>query len=69
MPKREILLVLDEEDWDTIQSEFARRQASRIYDGEGGTQPNLPEGESNDAGAMVAEMVRDLEEYRSLHET
>ena len=68
MPKREIVLILDEDDWDTIQNEFAQRQADRMDDGEGGTRPILPEGESNDAGAMVAEIIRDLDEYRSLAE-
>lgn len=63
--KRMILLELDEADWNTIQNEFASRQSDRMSDGKGGTIPILPEGESNDAGAMVAEIIRDLEEYRA----
>lgn len=60
---RTITLVLDELDWDAIQSEFAKRQSRRDEDG-----PLLPDGESNLEGAMVAEIVRDLEEYRDLYE-
>jgi hypothetical protein len=57
---RAITLTLDEADWNAVQAEFARRQAFR--DKQGNT---LPDGDSNLAGAMVAEVVRDLDEYRS----
>lgn len=60
---RELLLTLDEDDWNTIQSELARQQAFRDIDG-----PILPDGESNMAGAMIAEAIRNLEEYRDLWE-
>ena len=68
MAVREILLICDEDDWDAIQAEFARRQAHRMDDGNGGTQPILPDGESNLAGAIVGEMARDLEDYRDFYD-
>lgn len=58
---RSFTLELDEDDWNTIQSELARQQANRDEDG-----PILPEGASNMQGAMIAEAIRNLEEYRSL---
>lgn len=61
---RTITLELDEDDWDSIQGEIARRQARRDEHG-----PLLPEGESNMVGAMLAEAVRDLEEYRAAWES
>ena len=61
---REILLQLDEDDWNTIQSEMSLCQARRMDDGNGGTVPLLPEGESNLPGAIVAECIRDLNDYR-----
>lgn len=60
---RTITLELDEDDWDSIQGEIARRQANRDKDG-----PLLPDGESNMVGAMLAEAVRDLQEYRAIWE-
>lgn len=59
---RTIVLELDEADYDTIQREIAHRQ-SRIR-GVVGTL--LPDGDSNLAGAIMAEVVRDLDEYRSM---
>ncbi|MEQ8636879.1 hypothetical protein [Gimesia maris] len=53
--KRTITLEVDDIDFDTIQKEFTSRQAIR--------RP-LPDCESNLTGAMVAEIVRDLVEYR-----
>ncbi len=60
---RTITLELDEDDWDSIQGEIARRQVNRDKDG-----PLLPDGESNMVGAMLAEAVRDLQEYRAIWE-
>ena len=60
---RTILLELDEDDWNTIQNEFARQQSFRDQD-----RPMLPDGESNLSGAMVAEAFRNLEEYREIWE-
>lgn len=60
---RTITLELDELDYDCIQGEIARRQAFRDKDG-----PLLPDGESNMVGAMLAEAIRDLEEYRAAWE-
>lgn len=60
---RTITLVLDEDDWNTIQGEIARKQSFRDGDG-----PILPEGTSNLAGACIAEAIRDLEEYRAIWE-
>ena len=54
-----IVLEVDELDYQAIQTEFAKRQGQR--------RP-LPEGESDLAGAMVAEAIRDLDEYRALWE-
>ena len=65
MGLRRIELILDDDDFDAIQREIAHRQArSRWPDADGGTI--LPEGESNLAGAIVAEMVRELGEYRAM---
>ena len=58
---RIITLKLDEDDWNVVQSEFARQQAFRDDEG-----PILPEGDSNLPGAMVAEAIRNLVEYRAL---
>ena len=58
---RTITLELDEDDWDSIQGEIARRQVNRDKDG-----PLLPDGESNMVGAMLAEAVRDLQDYRAI---
>jgi hypothetical protein len=63
MAKRTITLVLDELDYDAIQNEFAKMQAIRDEDG-----PLLPDGESNLEGGMVAEIVRELNAYRSIWE-
>lgn len=63
---RHLVLVLDAADHDAIQAELARRQAgSRAVDPDGPTL--VPEGESNLAGALLAECVRDLDEYRAIH--
>lgn len=63
MAKRTIVLELDQEDFDTIQEEFARHQLCRDEHG-----VCLPDGTSNLAGAMVAESIRNLEEYRAVWE-
>lgn len=56
-------LNLDELDFATIQREIARRQnRSRWPDG----GVILAEGESDIAGSLIAEAIRDLEEYRSI---
>lgn len=57
---RTVVLELDEDDWNTIQNEFARTQQFRDEDG-----PILPDGTSNLQGAMIAEAIRNLEEYRA----
>jgi hypothetical protein len=60
---RTITLVLDDLDYDLIQAEFSHRQVrSRTIDPTGETI--VPEGDSNLAGALVAEIVRDLHDYR-----
>jgi hypothetical protein len=57
-------LTLDELDYATIQREIAHRQArSRAI---GDDRTILPDGESCLAGAVLAECVRDLDEYRAL---
>lgn len=63
MSPRKIELLLDDEDFDVIEAEITRRQvASRSIDPTGPTL--LPEGESNLAGACLAESIRELVEWR-----
>lgn len=62
MAMRTIVLDCDEQDYAVIQREIARRQLQR--DGQG--MYSIPDGESNIAGAVFAECIRDLDEYRSL---
>lgn len=64
MNRREMILLLDQDDFDVIQNEIARRQRCRWPDGSG---PIVPDGDSNMVGVMLAECVRDLNEYRDLH--
>lgn len=65
MAIRRMELLLDDEDFDAIQAEITRRQMlSRRIDPTGPTL--VPEGTSNLAGAILAEVVRDLDEYRDL---
>lgn len=61
---RQIVLELDAEDFDDIQREIAHRQ-QRCRDEEGIV---LPDGDGNLAGRIVAEIVRDLWEYRAIWE-
>lgn len=58
---RQIILDCDATDYADIQKEFALRQQCRDDRG-----TLVPDGDSNLSAAMVAEMVRDLEEYRSI---
>ena len=53
--------VVDEDDYSTIQAEIAKRQAE-------GRTGVLPEGESDLVGSHIAEMIRDLDDYRSLYD-
>ena len=56
-------LELDNLDYATIQWEIAYRQArSRLIDPKGPTL--VPDGESCLAGALIAECIRDLTDYR-----
>ena len=56
-------LELDDLDYATIQKEIAYRQArSRLIDPQGPTI--IPDGESCLAGALIAECIRDLTDYR-----
>lgn len=59
---RQIILNVDDDDYDAIQQEFAKRQRL-IAEGF-----DLPEGESDLPGAMVGEIVRELWEYEALWE-
>lgn len=63
MSQRTILLLCDEADFNTIQNELAQRQAFRFLDGSG---PVIPDGDSNLPAVMMAEAIRDLNEYRSM---
>jgi len=73
MATRQITLELDDEDWDTIQGYIADFQAASAkisaMSGASGNGTILPEGDSNLAGAIMAECVRDLLEYRQLFAT
>lgn len=64
MPARTITLQLDEADWDTLQGEIASRQRRSRWP-EGGTI--VPNGESCLVGSLLAEAIRDLDEYRSMY--
>ena len=64
MKPRTLVLELDELDWDVIQNELAQRQAERDADG----MYSIPDGDSNLAGAVLAECIRDLNEYRDLYQ-
>lgn len=61
MPK--MTLDLDEHDYKTIQHEIAKRQ-SRSRWPDGGVI--VPEGSSCIAGSLIAEAIRDLDEYRAM---
>lgn len=65
---RQLLLELDEADWDAVQAYIADYQAASarvraMSGGKGGAI--VPDGDSNLAGAIMAECVRDLLEYRA----
>jgi len=64
MSQQRIELILDEDDAQAVNEEFARRQLCRDQNG-----VILPDGKSNLPGSMVAEMARDLNEYRALCES
>lgn len=61
---RQIILEVDYDDFDAIQKEIAHRQ-QRCRDEEGVV---LPDGDGNLAGRIVAEIVRDLWDYRAIWE-
>lgn len=58
-----IELILDDDDFRTLQAEIMLRQVQ----GEG--EPILPEGDSNLYGAIIAEVIRDLNEYRAIYDS
>ena len=58
-----MMLNLDDADFDAIQREITKRQLRSRWPG-GGTV--IPEGESCLAGALIAEAIRDLSEYRDM---
>ena len=57
---KRIVLELDADDHKTVTEFFANY--GKFSDGE----LMLPEGDSNDEGAMVAEAIRGLQEYRAM---
>ena len=66
---RQIVLDLDQLDYDVIAKEIANYQASSakiraMSGGKGGAI--LPDGDSNLAGAIIAESIRSLVEYREM---
>jgi hypothetical protein len=77
---RTMTLTLDDDDYDAIQKEIARRQLHRWPDDDplGGHVSRidgvrregtiLPDGDSDLVGAIFAECCRDLEEYRALYD-
>jgi len=54
-PKRQIVLVLDELDYDAVQKAMARRQN---FFGRGPDGGPYPDGDSNLAGTVLAEICR-----------
>lgn len=58
---RTITLECDDLDFDTIQAEIAKRQLRRDEHG-----TIIPDGESNLPAAIIAEVVRDIDDYRIL---
>ena len=65
MTIRRMELLLDDDDFNAIQRELAHRQVRhRVGGGEADTL--LPEGESNIAGGLLAECIRDLDDYRAM---
>jgi hypothetical protein len=58
-----MILELDEADYATIQQEIARRQVR----GDTETLPDFDPDHQNIAGAMIAETIRDLDDYRDLY--
>ena len=54
-----IILELDEIDYQDVMSEIARHEA----------MSPLPDGRGNVNGRVVAELVRDLREYRDLYDS
>lgn len=63
MGLRRMELLLDDDDFDAIQAEITLRQ---VRDHRAYGETLLPEGESNLSGALLAEVVRDLNDYRDL---
>lgn len=66
---RQLVLELDELDWQTIHKYIADYQSrsAKILAVDGKIGPTiLPDGDSNLAGAIMAECVRDLIKYRHL---
>lgn len=71
MKTRQMILELDDTDWDTIHEYIADYQAASakvhaMCGKKGGAI--LPDGDSNLAGAIMAECVRSVVEYRELFE-
>lgn len=68
---RKLILELDELDWETIHKYIAEYQSNsaavHALSGEKGGAI-VPDGESNLAGAIMAECVRNLWEYRAIWE-
>lgn len=68
MNTRTMTLILDDLDFDTIQSEITRHQVlSRRLDPNGPT--NIPDGDSCLAGSIIAMIIRDLDEYRAMFDS
>ena len=61
---RMMTLTLDDDDFDTIQKEITERQ---VRDRKNFGRVMLPDGDSDLAGAILAECIRDLNEYRRLY--
>lgn len=63
MANKRIVLEVDEDDYRDIVTEIAHYQAVRRRSHTTG-ELLLPDGESDIAGAIIGEIVRDLREYR-----
>ncbi len=67
MTTRTMTLTLDDEDFDAIQKAITEYQlvSRNVYPN---ADESLPEGESCLAGAIIAELIRDLNDYRAAWE-
>ena len=59
-----ITLELDDDDYATIMAEVELR---RFQDAENG-ESTMPDGDSDEIGAVIAEAIRDIDDYRAMYD-